>query len=46
VTTIQVVIFGIMLSWTPSLLLMAYFLWRAPLEPDLDQLHRDPRDQP
>jgi len=34
VTTIEAVIFGMMLSWTPSILLMAYFLWRAPFEPD------------
>jgi hypothetical protein len=33
-TTIEAVIFGMMLSWTPSLLLLAYFLWRAPLERD------------
>ena len=34
VTTIEAVIFGMMLSWTPCLLLMAYLLWRAPFEPD------------
>jgi hypothetical protein len=34
VSTLQAVILGMMLSWTPSLLLMAYLLWRAPLEPD------------
>jgi hypothetical protein len=34
VTTIEAVIFGMMLSWTPCFLLMAYLLWRAPLEPD------------
>jgi hypothetical protein len=34
VTTIEAVIFGMMLSWTPCLLLMAYLLWRAPLEQD------------
>jgi hypothetical protein len=35
VTTIEAVILGMMLSWTPCvLLLMAYLLWRAPLEPD------------
>jgi hypothetical protein len=28
------VIFGMMLSWTPCVLLMAYLVWRAPLEPD------------
>ena len=33
-TTVEAVIFGMMLSWTPSLLLMAYLLWRAPLEQD------------
>ena len=30
-STLQAVIFGMMLSWTPSLLFMAYLLWRAPL---------------
>jgi hypothetical protein len=34
VSTIQAVIFGMMLSWTPCVLLMAYLLWQAPLEPD------------
>jgi hypothetical protein len=34
VTMIEAVIFGMMLSWTPSALLMAYLLWRAPLEPN------------
>jgi hypothetical protein len=34
VTTMQAVIFGMMLSWSPCVLLMAYLLWRAPLEPD------------
>jgi hypothetical protein len=34
VTTIEAVIFGMMLSWTPCILLMAYLLWRAPVEPD------------
>jgi hypothetical protein len=33
-STLQAMILGMMLSWTPSLLLMAYLLWRAPLEPD------------
>jgi hypothetical protein len=32
-TTLQAVFLGMMLSWTPSVLLMAYLLWRAPLEP-------------
>jgi hypothetical protein len=31
-TTIEAVIFGMMLSWTPCFLLMAYFLMRAPPE--------------
>lgn len=34
VTTIEAVIFGMVLSWTPCVLLMAYLLWRAPIEPD------------
>jgi hypothetical protein len=33
-TTLQAVFFGMMLSWTPSVLLMAYLLWQAPLEPE------------
>ena len=33
-TTLQAVFLGMMLSWTPSVLLMAYLLWRAPLEPE------------
>jgi hypothetical protein len=28
---LEAVIFGMMLSWTPSLLVFAYLLWRAPL---------------
>ena len=28
-STLQAVILGMMLSWTPSLLFMAYLLWRA-----------------
>jgi hypothetical protein len=36
-TTIQAIIFGMMLAWTPSLVLLAYFLWREgaglPTEP-------------
>jgi hypothetical protein len=31
VSRLQAVILGMMLSWTPSLLFMAYLLWRAPL---------------
>jgi hypothetical protein len=30
-STLQAVFLGMMLSWTPSLLFMAYLLWRAPL---------------
>ena len=33
-TTLHAVFLGMMLSWTPSVLFMAYFLWRAPLEPE------------
>jgi hypothetical protein len=38
-STLQAVMLGMMLSWTPSLLLFAYLIWRAPLiEPsNLDQ---------
>ena len=46
-TTIEAVIFGMMLSWTPCVLLMAYLLWRAPLEAGLgQQLQRNPSDEP
>jgi hypothetical protein len=31
---IEAVMLGMMLSWTPCVLLMAYPLWRAPLELD------------
>ena len=34
VTTIEAVILGMMLSWTPCVLLMTCLLWRAPFEPD------------
>ena len=34
VTTIEAVNFGMMLSWTPCVLMMAYLLRRAPLERD------------
>jgi hypothetical protein len=34
VTTLEAVIFGMLLSWTPCVVLMAYLLWRAPLESD------------
>ena len=37
VNTIQAVIFGMMLSWTPSVVLLAILLWNDP---------RDPVDQP
>jgi hypothetical protein len=35
VTTIQAVIFGMLLSWTPCVVLVAYLLWRAP---ELDEI--------
>jgi hypothetical protein len=31
VSTLQAVILGMTLSWTPALLFMAYLLWRASL---------------
>jgi len=34
VTTTQAVIFGMMLYWTPSLVLLALLLGRAPPDPD------------
>jgi hypothetical protein len=36
VTTLQAVILGMLLSWTPCVVLMAYLLWRAP--PELDEI--------
>jgi hypothetical protein len=45
-TTSEAVLLGMMLSWTPCVLLMGYLLWRAPLEAELDQLQRDPSDEP
>lgn len=30
-STLHAVFLGMMISWTPSLLLMAFLLWRAPL---------------
>jgi hypothetical protein len=27
-TTLQAVMFGMMLSWTPSVVLLAWFLWK------------------
>jgi hypothetical protein len=35
VTTIQAVIFGMLLSWTPCVVLVAFLLWRAP---ELDEI--------
>jgi hypothetical protein len=34
VTTAEAVILGMIPSWTPCVLLMAYLLWRTPFEPD------------
>ena len=30
-TTLQAVMLGMMISWTPSLVIMALLLWRAPV---------------
>jgi hypothetical protein len=30
-STLEAVILGMMIAWTPSLLITAYFLWRAPI---------------
>jgi hypothetical protein len=39
-STLQAVIFGMMLSWTPSIVLLAFLLWREriglPEEPELE----------
>jgi hypothetical protein len=29
-STVHAVFLGMMIAWTPSLLVMAYLLWRAP----------------
>jgi len=41
VTTLQAVLFGIMLSWTPCLLAFAWILWRAPHAPG--EIHHQSR---
>jgi hypothetical protein len=30
-STLEAVILGMMIAWTPSLLVAAYFLWKAPV---------------
>jgi hypothetical protein len=30
-TTLQAFVLGAMVAWTPSLIYLAYYLWRAPL---------------
>jgi hypothetical protein len=31
---VQPFLLGVMAAWTPSLLILAWCLWRAPVEPD------------
>ena len=40
-TILQAICLGIMLAWTPALIVMAWVLYKAPLD-DLEQLERDP----
>jgi hypothetical protein len=35
-TTIQAVLFGVMLAWTPSLFLLAVLLWREGIGSNID----------
>jgi hypothetical protein len=41
VTTVQAVIFGMMLSWTPSMVLLAYCLWKERIGLDEPMPRRD-----
>jgi hypothetical protein len=40
-TTLQAICVGAMLAWTPSLVVMAWVLYEAPLD-ELDEFERDP----
>jgi hypothetical protein len=31
-STFEAIVLGMMISWTPGVLLVAYFLWTAPIE--------------
>jgi hypothetical protein len=31
-STFEAVVLGMMISWTPSVLVMAFFVWNAPIE--------------
>jgi hypothetical protein len=43
-TTFQILALGIMVALTPSLIVLAYFLWRAPvIERKREQVSRTPR---
>jgi hypothetical protein len=37
-TTIQAILFGIVLSWTPSIALLAFLLWRERIGESVDPL--------
>jgi hypothetical protein len=47
VTTLQAIFLGMMLAWTPGMVLVAYLLWREtgdqhPRSPDRDMIRSDP----
>jgi hypothetical protein len=31
-STLEAIALGMMISWTPSVVVMAYFLWKAPVQ--------------
>jgi len=40
-TTLQAIAFGAMLAWTPSVIVMAWVFYKAPLD-ELEEFERDP----
>jgi hypothetical protein len=40
-TTVEAIALGAMLAWTPSLVFLAWALWRTPLPNDRDEMGRD-----
>jgi hypothetical protein len=40
-TILQAICLGIMLAWTPALIVMAWVLYEAPLD-EFEELERDP----
>jgi Protein of unknown function (DUF2852) len=45
-TTIQAIVFGMMLVWTPTLVLVAYLFWAKRIGVDDDQEWRERTDPP